>query len=102
MRVVIHSQATRDVIAAAAWYEQQSEGLGRDFVAAVDESLANVMRRPATWPLWPKVKGAEIRRYLLKRFPYAIGYEIRPSEIFVIVVAHSKRRPQFWRRRSSG
>ena len=102
MRIVLHSAATRDIAQAAAWYEQQSEGLGQDFVSMIDSALASIIRRPTTWPLWPRVEGAAVHRYLLKRFPYAIGYEIRADEIYVIVVAHTKRRPQFWRRRSSG
>ncbi len=39
------------------------------------------------------------RRLLLPRFPYQIVYRIRPGEIVVVAIAHSRRRPGYWKSR---
>ncbi len=40
-----------------------------------------------------------IRRFLLRRFPYVIIYEIVSDEIHILAVAHTKRRPGYWKNR---
>jgi plasmid stabilization system protein ParE len=43
-----------------------------------------------------------MRRALVRRFPYAIFYEIGSREIVVYGVFHGARDPQAWRRRRDG
>jgi hypothetical protein len=33
------------------------------------------------------------------RFPYLVPYREEPSRIFVVAVAHAKRRPGYWKKR---
>jgi hypothetical protein len=40
-----------------------------------------------------------VRRFLLKRFPFAIVYEVVSSDIQILAVAHARRRPQYWKKR---
>jgi toxin ParE1/3/4 len=40
-----------------------------------------------------------MRRALVRRFPYAIFYEIEPRQIVVYGVFHGARNPNAWRRR---
>lgn len=40
------------------------------------------------------------RRILLHGFPYQIVYRLRPAEIVIVGVAHMKRRPGYWKKRS--
>lgn len=51
-------------------------GLGDEFIEAVDESLQTILLSPQTWPVWPGIKQTSppIQRYVMDRFPYAIGY----------------------------
>jgi len=42
-----------------------------------------------------------LRRCSLERFPHGIMYEIEDDHIVIVhAVAHSKRKPGFWRERS--
>jgi hypothetical protein len=41
-----------------------------------------------------------IRRALVERFPYAIAFEAHPDAVFILAVAHAKRRPLYWLHRS--
>jgi plasmid stabilization system protein ParE len=40
-----------------------------------------------------------MRRALLRRFPYAIFFEVARTEIIIYAVFHGARDPQSWRRR---
>lgn len=33
---------------------------------------------------------------MLKRFPYAVVYEIAGNEIHVVAIAHTARHPNYW------
>jgi len=37
------------------------------------------------------------RRVLVRRFPYSLLYRVDPDVIFVVAVAHVRRRPGYWR-----
>lgn len=39
------------------------------------------------------------RRLLLRRFPYKLIYRPHADRIFIVAVAHHKRRDGYWRRR---
>jgi len=62
------------------------------------KTLARIAEGPHSYALWPNVKHAvvPIRRALVQRFPYAIGFEIHADQIRVLAVAHAKRRPLYW------
>ncbi len=43
--------------------------------------------------------GKVFRRVLTNRFPYAVIYVERDADYFVIAVAHTSRRPGYWKDR---
>lgn len=94
-RIEFHPLAIEDIEGAVRWYAQQSESaplaLLDDFDAAVDA----VSNTPDRWPRF----GFGTRRFLLKRFPFAVVYRVRDEVIQVVAVAHVRRRPGFWRTR---
>ncbi len=47
----------------------------------------------------PAVASGRLRRLMVQRFPYQVIYELRSSEVVVIPIAHSKRRPGYWKTR---
>lgn len=47
---------------------------------------------------WPIVEG-ELRRRLVRRFPFGILYRIDPEEIVIIAIAHLHRKLGYWRKR---
>jgi hypothetical protein len=75
---------------AMRWYEERRPGLGGEFLSSVDAAIASARTRPESFP---KVRG-EVRRVLLKRFPYAIHFLIEPHAIVVLSVFQAKRDPE--------
>jgi toxin ParE1/3/4 len=43
------------------------------------------------------VSGRELRRFVMRRFPFSIVYYIVDDIVRVVAVAHGKRRPGYWR-----
>jgi plasmid stabilization system protein ParE len=75
-----------------AWYEGQRAGLGHELVGCVDAAIARAARSP---DLDAPVHG-DVRRILVRRFPYAVFYFVEGETIVVLAVAHASREPGFW------
>lgn len=84
---------------AARWYERALSGLGQEFQAEVERvvELAAQRKLPGV-PIETKA-GRPLRRALLKRFPYAVYFELRDEGCVVWAVAHGRRRPGYWKGR---
>lgn len=78
-------------------YEEKIHGLGQGFLDEVEAAIGRVMENPAAWS--PIETG--IRRCLTRRFPYAVVYHYREneSEILIVAVAHTARKPGYWKGR---
>ncbi|MDA8124052.1 MAG: type II toxin-antitoxin system RelE/ParE family toxin [Deltaproteobacteria bacterium] len=77
---------------AFQWYEEQMQGLGRELLNEVDGSI----RRIARWPATGREIFTDVRRCLVKRFPYGIIYGIEEDTIVVVSIAHLHRKPFYW------
>lgn len=101
MRVVLLTEAEQEAEAAAVWYESRSPGLGYDFLTQFRESILKIAENPLLMQS-VKVSGVEVdlRRCLLKRFPYQLIYLCAPDRIVVLATAHHKRKPGYWRERA--
>jgi hypothetical protein len=54
---------------------------------------------PAVGPGAARGRGVlrgEVRRRLLRRFPYALLYKIKPDSIRILAVMNLRRRPSYW------
>lgn len=60
-------KAAEDIAEAAVWYEQRSQGLGTEFIRAIDACLALIARNPLAFP----VVYREARMALPRRFDLA-------------------------------
>jgi plasmid stabilization system protein ParE len=101
VRVVLHAGAVADLTAAGDWYEAQLSGLGLDLADEVQRALDVIAASPTTWPLWPGVpESTGVRRFLLTGFPFAVAYLIEADRVVVLAVAHLRRRPAYWLRRT--
>jgi plasmid stabilization system protein ParE len=95
-QVIVRPEAEREIQEAFDWYEERSEGLGLEFLRAADACLSTVRRNPEAFP----VVHEQVRRALLRRFPYALFYLLRDDTIVVIACFHIKRSPADWQRRT--
>lgn len=96
-RVIHHAEATAEIGAAARFYERRVTGLGSRFLDEVDESVRVIVAIPTCWPLLER----DVRRYLLRRFPFALHYRISTDCIQILACKHHSRHPDYWRQRLS-
>jgi plasmid stabilization system protein ParE len=68
-------EAELDLDEAHLWYHGQAPGRAADFLAAVNACLTTIQRHPQAFTLVDPT----MRRALVRRFPYAIFYEIEPQ-----------------------
>lgn len=95
-RLALQPEAESDTRSTRRWYERQSPGLGHEFLRAVEAILARVERTPE---LYAAVDQAT-RRARVRRFPFAVYYEIEADRIVIYAVWHYRRDPAEWQRRS--
>ena len=87
--------AESDVGDAFFWYRERGHDLGDQFLQALDECLASIQQNPLACA---KVHG-DIRRGLLRRFPYCVFYIVAAEEIVVLGCLHGHRDPKIWQDR---
>ena len=90
--VSFHRLAGRELNEAAQYYDSESPGLGGAFLAEIQRCIRSIQESPEAAPI---VAGS-VRRRLARRFPYAVLYSIRHTEIRVLAIMHLKRRPMYW------
>ena len=95
MNYTFHPAAEQELYEAAAYYDDQSPGLGREFILEIFGAVDFVRECPETAP---PISNTE-RRKLVARFPYGIIYSIRAEGIRVLAVMNLKRRPEYWKSR---
>jgi len=93
VKLVIVPLALAELHDAAAFYmEKANVELGLAFVAEFERTTNLVLKNPMLGAIF---RGSR-RRYLLRRFPYSIIYQVTVEELRVVAVAHHRRRPGYW------
>jgi plasmid stabilization system protein ParE len=82
--IVFLNPAEEEMLQAAAYYEEQARGLGRDFLSEVQRTVDSIAENPGVG----RVVRLSIRRRLMRRFPFGILYRVDPDEIVIVAVMH--------------
>jgi toxin ParE1/3/4 len=90
--------ASDELAAAVRWYEMRRSGLGGEFYGAVVRTIDLIRTHPEIGT--PRRGRLPSRQLRVTRFPYKIVYRIRDDDIYVVAVAHTSRRPGYWKDRS--
>ena len=93
--VQFHQEATEEYDAAFDWYLERSPNAALRFDEEVDFALAQISAAPTRWAGGPH----STRRYLLRQFPFTLIYRERAANIQIIAVAHTSRKPGYWKQR---
>ncbi len=95
MRVVFNPQARDEILEAAAYYRERSVDAANRF----SSNLSTLIQLLQQFPRIGSPVAPQVRRVLLKKFPYQLIYRIEGDEIRVYAVAHLKRKPRYWKDR---
>jgi toxin ParE1/3/4 len=94
--IVLRDEAQAEFDEAFDWYEAHGAGGGPAFAAEVQK----VFDRIAVHPLIHQVVFADIRKGVVRRFPYCVFYRPHQDRVEVIAVFHSSRDPSIWQGRA--
>ena len=87
MYSVIFTQAARaELTDAQDWYEGEASGLGRRFRQAIDALIERMIDN--------------VRRALLRRFPYSLFFVVEDEVLIVMACFHASRDPSHWQKRT--
>ena len=95
MQVVIQPAAAADLEQAFSWYEERRPGLGAEFLAEIRSAIKQIETHPESSP----VVHRDIRRLMLRRFPYGLFYRIYDEMVVVIGCMHARRHSSRWKNR---
>lgn len=88
--------AEADIAAAHAWYQEQRDGLGTEFLEEVSAVIELVqsepLRRPAVFPT--------LQRAFACRFPVGIWFLVRADTATIVAAMHLARHPRRIHRRA--
>jgi plasmid stabilization system protein ParE len=91
-----HPEAELELEYSAKYYESKSKGLGFRFLFEIEKNLNQIVDHPDSGsPLVYK----QIRRRLLRYFPFAVVYKNDPERIYILAVMHLSRKPGYWKGR---
>jgi plasmid stabilization system protein ParE len=94
--VIFTPAARAELIDAQDWYEREATGLGRRFRQASDALVERMSSNPRQSPVVYK----NVRRALLRRFPYSLFFVLEDDALLVIACFHASRDPSHWQRRA--
>ncbi len=93
--IIVKPQTWYDLIQAMIWYDSKRENLGREFFNDFEITIDRIKVNPNAFrEIFP-----EVRRVLIKRFPYKVFYTVSENTIYIIGVMHAKRSSVFVRDR---
>jgi hypothetical protein len=98
-RARFHPAARDELQEAILWYEAARQGLGDEFRLEVEAYVDRLVARELPGTSLGFRRGHALRKLFLHRFPFALIFELRADELVVWAVAHTSRRPGFWRGR---
>jgi len=92
VKPVLLDEAQDELVDAIARYEGIELGLGRSLRDEVSSNLAWIQAHPEL----PRLRPPGYYRVNLRTFPYYIPYIIRNDTLWVLAIAHVRRRPLYW------
>jgi plasmid stabilization system protein ParE len=92
LHIVFRTSASAQVVDAQAWYDKQRQGLGTEFARSLESAINRIARNPLSAPAVYR----DVRRVLLKRFPYSVFYLTEDDALIVLSCIHTRRATVDW------
>jgi toxin ParE1/3/4 len=95
-KIIFDPEARIEFDKAVAWYDEQQEGLGDRFEAAVHATFRRIRKNPQKF----RLVGRTVREARVNIFKkYGVFFHVEPEFIGVVAVFHGSRDPAELRRR---
>jgi plasmid stabilization system protein ParE len=95
--LLVSAPASLELAEAVGWYEERRPGWGGRLFDAVSHTFTTIASHPEIGS--PRRSRPAVRQLIVRGFPYIVVYRVRPDDVHVIAVAHTRRRPGYWQNR---
>jgi len=96
MNVEYHPAIEGELKDIIEYYNRCSQGLGTEFLDEFEQHILRISSMPTRW----MIIEADIRRSLMKRFPYVIYFRALENDLLrITVVKHQRKHPYYGRSR---
>jgi toxin ParE1/3/4 len=93
----LHPDAALEHEEQIAYYEERRAGLGRRYHLAMLRAIDLACRAPGGFKI---VRPPNLHKVSLRGFPFAVIYREVDSIVQVLAIAHHRRTPNYWVRRT--
>ena len=93
----ISEPAALELAEAVRWYEERRPGWGAKLFDAVSHTIDTIQQFPQSGS--PRRSAGRARQLSVRGFPFVVAYRERPEDVYVVAVAHTKRRLGYWKNR---
>jgi len=98
MKYIFHPEALEEYQSAIFYYFEINPRLAESFAKAIETGIENIIMFPEAWSIVEE----DVRRHLIKRFPFGIYYCVENKCISIYAVMHMSRLPEYWEKRRKG
>ena len=93
--VEVSDEAEIDFEKSYGYYFEENPKVAEAFFRRINVSFKDITQNPFTFPVAYK----NVRKCVVKKFPFVIYYQIVNSIIKVIAIFHTSRNPEKWNER---
>lgn len=98
MKAVRFTQpASEEFSEAVRWYEKRRPGWGGKLFDSVTHAIERIQQFPEIGVARPGQRATH--QFRVRGFPYVIVYTVMEHDIVIVAVAHTSRRPGYWKDR---
>jgi len=90
-RIILSPDVEADIKAVELWYRRKAPSVGFRFRTELRLMLRLIAQFPYAFP----VITGDVRRALMKAFPYSLYFALKNDTVAVIALFHQHRRPTF-------
>jgi hypothetical protein len=95
MLIDYHRSARKELFDSSERYSTLVPGLGEEFLNEVGQAANVIAAAPERFPIYQD----DVRRYVMRRFPYVILYRRFETKIRILALSHTSRLPGYWQHR---
>jgi toxin ParE1/3/4 len=94
--IELSDEAEVDFDKSYEYYYEDNPKVADTFFKRINLGFENVKKNPNSFPIAHK----DVRKYVVKKFPFVIYYRIVDTVIQVIAIFHTSRNPEIWNERT--
>ncbi len=93
--IELSDEAEVDFEKSYEFYYEDSPKVADTFFKRINLGFKSINQNPESFPIVHK----DVRKYVVKKFPFVIYYRIVDAKIQVIAIFHTSRNPEIWNER---